>query len=159
MSFEIVAIEERMLSVSELTPQEIRAFIASVEQKLINLPQTELPLQHHFSNGVYAREIAIPPGIAIIGKIHKYQSLNIVSKGEITVLSTDGFKRIKAPATFISNPGVKRLGITHEETVWTTIHATDETDLTKLEEELIAKDYDDVIGLVAPVLEEPCHLL
>jgi hypothetical protein len=32
----------------------------------------------------------------------------------------------------------------HEDTIWTTVHATDETDLEKLEEEIIAKTFEEL---------------
>lgn len=115
--------------------------------------QLQIEPTHYFSKGIYAREIIVPKGSLLVGKIHKHQNLNIVSKGEITVLSIDGLKRIKAPATFVSSPGVKRVGYAHEDTVWTCIHGTDETDLEKIEDQFIAKTYDDVLELTEQELK------
>lgn len=106
------------------------------------MPQVDIPLVHRFSNGLYAREIFIPKGTILVGKIHRYESLNIVSMGDITVLTEDGAKRVQAPYTVVSPPGTKRVGFANEDTVWTTIHATDETDLGKLEDDLILNEYD-----------------
>jgi hypothetical protein len=44
----------------------------------------------------------------------------------------------------VSQPGTKRIGYVHEEMVWTTIHATNETDLKKLEAELVTRSFEDV---------------
>ena len=55
-------------------------------------------------------------------------------------------KRIIAPYTFVSRPGTKRVGLAHADTVWVTIHATEETDLEKIEEEVIAASYEGLDG-------------
>lgn len=130
-----------------LTPskEEIRDLIDSFENEMLAKEQIDIPVKNHFSKGVYAREITIPKHSLVVGKIHKFENLNILSKGDITVLSVDGMMRVKAPYTVVSSPGVKRLAFTHEETVWTTIHGTDEKDVDKIEEEFIAKSYDEVV--------------
>lgn len=104
---------------------------------MLRMEQLPIETHHHFAPGQYAREIVIPAGTLLTGKKHKTEHLNVVSKGEITVWTEDGMRRIKAPFTFVSKPGTKRVGLAHEETVWITIHATSETDLVKLEAELI----------------------
>lgn len=126
---------------------DLRAKIHALESLLIREEQVEIKTTHHFSKDVYAREIKAPKGTLLIGKIHKHENLNILSQGEITVISIDGIKRMKAPCTIVSSPGVKRLAYVHEDIVWTTIHGTNETDLEKIENEFIAKTYDDVVEL------------
>jgi hypothetical protein len=106
--------------------------------------QVEIPVEHYFSEGVYAREMRVQKGTLLMGKIHKFKNMNILSSGEVSVLSIDGVKRVKAPFTFVASPGSKRLFFAHEDTVWTTIHGTDETDLDKIENHFIAKSYDEI---------------
>lgn len=128
----------------------IREKILCLEKAMLALPAElidELPAQHHFSAGVYARELRIPAGCLLIGKIHKHTNLNIISKGDISVLTEDGVQRIQAPCTIVSPPGVKRVGFAHTEVVWTTIHGTELTDLEEIEEAFIAKDFSDVPSL------------
>lgn len=128
-----------------VTPDEVRDIIANFESRaLASENQIEIPVKHHFSKGVYAREIRIPAGSLVVGKLHKFQNLNILSEGEISVLSIDGAERMKAPCTIVSSPGVKRLAYAHTDVVWTTIHGTEETDVDKIEEIFIAKSYDDL---------------
>lgn len=104
--------------------------------------------RHHFAPGVYARELTIPAGVVLTGKIHKTAHLNVVSAGRITVWSEEhGMRTITAPYTFMSSPGVRRVGFAHEDTVWTTIHPTDETDLAKLEQILIEPHDSSLIPL------------
>lgn len=130
------------VALREATQLEARKKIFALEARMREMPQVDIPLVHRFSNGLYAREIFIPKGTILVGKIHRYESLNIVSMGDITVLTEDGAKRVQAPYTVVSPPGTKRVGFANEDTVWTTIHATDETDLGKLEDDLILNEYD-----------------
>lgn len=99
-------------------------------------------LRHYFADGLYAREITIPAGMLLVGKIHRTRHICVVSKGDITVVTEEGMMRLRAPATIISPPGTKRAVYTHEETVWTVFHPTEETDLDKIEEMFIAPDYE-----------------
>lgn len=111
-----------------------RETIEQFERILSELPQVDLPVRHYFSPGLYAREMTIPAGVLLTGKIHKTAHLNTISKGKIEVWTEDGMRIIEAPYTFVSQPGTKRVGRTFEETVWTTYHVTEETDLDRLED-------------------------
>lgn len=127
-----------------LSKEEIRHFIGELEAKIKDAPQMEIPEKHYFSKGVYGREIMIPKGSLIIGKIHKHAVMNVVSSGEVSVISIDGVMRVKAPYTFVSSPGAKRVIVAHEDTVWSNFHGTTETDLEKIENEFIAESYEDL---------------
>lgn len=132
----------------------VRDKILDLEAKMKTLPQLAIKETHHFSKGLYAREIFIPKGTLLVGKIHKFDNLNIVSQGDISVLTEDGAKRIKAPFTTVSKPGTKRVGYAHEDTIWTCIHATEETDLEKIENEIIAKTFDELTMISAQEILE-----
>lgn len=131
----------------ELDLTKIQSKIGSLEDQMKKLQQIEIKVTHHFSKGVYAREIFIPKGSIVVGKIHKHQNLNIMSSGKGSIVSIDGVKIVEAPYTVVSSPGVKRAFYAYEDTVWTTIHGTDETDLEKIEETFIAKTYQEVVML------------
>jgi hypothetical protein len=100
------------------------------------------PVKHHFAPGQYAREIIMPAGSVGIGKIHRHAHVNVISQGEGEVATEFGRMAYKAPMTFVSEPGVKRVVHCHTDTVWTTFHVTNETDVAKIEEEVIAPSYD-----------------
>jgi hypothetical protein len=157
-------IESSLVSIvdsQEIDKAGLRGTIAELEAQFKELEQVDIPIKHYFSKDVYAREITIPKGAIVIGKIHKHENLNILSSGEITVVSVDGVKRMKAPCTIVSSPGVKRIAYAHTDTVWTTIHGTSETDLEKIEAEFIAKDYSEVESITEDELqklkESLCH--
>ena len=111
---------------------------------------TEEWVNHIFAPGVYAREMTIKKGQLIIGKIHKTSHINIISKGDISVKTQFGTWRYQAPCSFVSEVGTKRVVFAHEDTVWTTIHPTEETDLDKIEEDVIAKSYDEIPNIDGP---------
>ena len=120
-----------------------RQKILMIEDAIRNVEQIDLKVVHHFAPGVYARELHVPKGVMLTGKIHRTEHLNILSKGKITVFTEDGgTKTLTAPCTLVSTPGTKRVGYAHEDTVWICIHPTDETDLEKLEADLIAPSYE-----------------
>ena len=119
--------------------------IGELAEQLKKLPQLDAPVKHHFSKGVYAREIFMPKGMLIVGKIHKTKHLNIVSKGKCSIVTSARTFEIEAPYTFESVAGEQKVVYMHEDTVWTTIHVTSETNLDKIEEECIAEDYDETL--------------
>ena len=109
------------------------------------------PLKHSFAKGLYVRQITVPSGVLLTGKIHKHSHAFFLLKGEISVLQDGGVKRIKAPATFITPAGTKRVVYHHSDTIVTTVHATDETDISKIEEEIIAKTWEEFDALAGTV--------
>lgn len=127
-----------------------REEILALESALRTLPETKLgdqencPLKHSFADGVYVREIFIPKGMLIVGKIHKHSHPNFLLKGDVSVVTEEGYKRIKGPCAMISPAGTKRVVYTHEDTVWITVHVTKETELDRIEEEIIAKNFDEL---------------
>lgn len=101
-------------------------------------------LRHHHSDGVYAREMTIPQGMCIIGKIHKHAHINIISKGRVVVVTPTEKEELVGPCTFISKPGTKRAVYALEETIWTTIHPNPRNtqDIGLLEEQVIAPTFE-----------------
>lgn len=109
------------------------------------------PIVDEFGCGTYAREMTIPKGAVVVGKIHKHAHINIISKGQVSVVTEHGKKYYTAPCTFVSEVGLKRAVYAEEETIWTTIHLTSnlgEDKLDKIEDEVIAESYKD-IGFIA----------
>jgi hypothetical protein len=114
--------------------------IFSLEKEMMSMEQLSLDIEHIFSRGVYARKMLIPKGTILTGKMHKHKHLNIMLYGDIEIATDEGTKRINKPCIFESKAGTKRAGFAHEETVWITIHATEETDIKKIEANEIAEN-------------------
>lgn len=118
--------------------EEIKNFLMDPE-----INQAELPLKHSFAPGVYAREMEIPAGTLLIGKIHKHKHHNFLMKGSIIVLTeTNGVELLQAPLMIVSEEGTQRIGYAITDTVWTTIHENKDNseDLVVIEERTVVKD-------------------
>ena len=129
-----------------------RETVLRFEAALKPLPQVQCPLKHTFAPGMYAREILLPADTFIVGKIHKHAHLNIVTRGRCIVVTEFGTREIDAsngPVTFTSEAGAKRALYVQEETIWTTIHQTNSTDLAEIEREIIAPSYDELDTFLA----------
>lgn len=116
--------------------RSVRDKILEASRFLASLPQTEIEPRHVFADGLYSREILIPAGCMITGKIHKNCDLNIVVYGHMRVRTEDGIKEVHGPCCFHGNAGVAQAGYAYEDTLWITVHATRTTDLDELEKEL-----------------------
>jgi len=139
-------------------------------QELIDAGQAEsaanqCTLKHYFTPKdekygccTYAREIFLPKGSVVIGKIHRHQHLNFISKGKVKVVTEFGEKYLEAPCTFVSEVGLKRAVYVEEDTVWTTVHLTqfdNEAELGQIEQEVISPTYEEMglIGSTEKLLE------
>ena len=131
-----------------------REGIMALQENLKDMPQVEMPLTHHHFHKGYGRELLIPKDTLLVGKIHKHQTLNILLEGDISLLTEEGTKRVQAPFVVVSKPGIKRVGYAHTDCKWLTVHGTEETDLEKIEAEVIAKDYSEVAELSQNEIEQ-----
>lgn len=104
---------------------------------LTQLEPAEAPVEHHFAYGIYGREMFIPAGTMLTGKIHRFSTMNILLEGEITVTTPDGMKRLSAPAIFTSPPGCKKAGYAHTDVRWVNVHPTKLTDVASIERKFI----------------------
>lgn len=112
--------------------------IAHLQNALKEMPRFQEELHHHFAPGLYGREMRIPAGVVLVGKRHRFPCLNLILQGVVEVVSSTSERtRYEAPSVFVSPGGTKRAMFAIEDLVWVTVHPTDETDLDKLEAELI----------------------
>lgn len=95
---------------------------------------------HYQINGLYAREMWLLANTVIVGKTHKQEHLCIISKGIVKVVSEEFTQLIEAPYTYVSKSGTKRAMYAITDVVWTTIHHIHETDLNKVEKELVQNE-------------------
>ena len=116
------------------------------------------PTKHSFADGQYIREIFNPAGLFIVTKIHNKTHPFFLMQGEISMFSQDGVEKISAPYPGITQAGTKRAIYTHTECVFVTVHATDKLNIEDIEEEVIAKSFDDV-KLLPPNIEQVENLI
>ena len=117
-----------------------RSAIEALQEVISTCQQLDLVTNHHFADGMYLRTLFRPKGALIVGKVHKQEHFYMVVSGDVTVTS-DGFReRVKGPKVFVCQPGTKRAVYAHEDSLCLTVHRTNETDLDKLEAELVEED-------------------
>lgn len=115
--------------------------IQRLHAMLSTMPQVHIEPKHHFATGMYGRELLMKAGTLIVGKIHKHEHLAIMVYGDILVYTErEGKRRLKGYNMMVSPPETKRVVYPLEDTLWVTIHATDERDMERLEQALITPD-------------------
>lgn len=114
--------------------------IDALQAAMVAGPTLDLKVVEYFSEGVYARELHIPAGTVVVGKIHKHTNFNVLSKGSLSILQDDGsLREVTAPFTVVSPPGTRRVAYAHDDCVWTTVHGTDLRDVAEIEAKFIAQ--------------------
>ena len=97
--------------------------IYRLEAELLKLPQVDMPVDHDFCNGLYARTMHIPAGTILTGAVHREESFFLVRKGELIVSTDDGPLTLRSGEMSVSKIGTKRAGITLTDVEVTTFHA------------------------------------
>jgi quercetin dioxygenase-like cupin family protein len=92
---------------------------------------------HHFSDGMYAKEMRVEAGQAILKHTHDFSHLSILARGRVAMLIGDEIEVIEAPACIDVKAGLVHGIKAIEDCVWYCIHATDEKDPAKVDEVLI----------------------
>lgn len=115
----------------------VRSKVNRLEETMLALHQIEIPLQHFFCEGVYARKMTMPKDAVVTGKIHLHSQINILSKGHVTAVTDKGVVEMFAGDHIVCPEGSKRAFYAHEESVWTVILRCDETDIEKIEQEFV----------------------
>ena len=137
------------VAISEEKRLAERRSISALKELMINLPEEDkfdldALTSHFFAPGIYARMLFIPAGGVVVGKIHKHTTMNIICKGKIAVSTEAGRVFFEGPCVVNSDPGIQKAGYAVEDTWWINIHATNETDLEKIEDQFIAKDHEEL---------------
>lgn len=112
--------------------RELQAAVASVDQ-------VELKLFHHFTDGAYLRELHVPAGVMLVGKMHRTRHALIVV-GDVTIVNGKARERITGFRVLQTEPGTKRAIVAHADSVLTTVHVTNSRDLEEIERAIIVPD-------------------
>lgn len=109
------------------------AAIEVLESRMLDFPQVECPVVHHFGPGIYIREVTLPAGSLAIGHAQRFEHLNILLRGAVVMVGDDGLLHtLRAPLIFVGKPG-RKMGYILEDTVWQNVYATEERDVDTLE--------------------------
>ena len=121
-----------------------REKIMQLESAINDLPnQVNLDdcTYHHFAPGVYLRELFIPEGVVITGKIHRTKHLTIVASGTAQITTSGGIEMITGPAVFVSPAGTKKAIYAITDCTIMNPLPTTETDIVKIEDIFIAPTF------------------
>lgn len=145
-----------MITILDNPSDEMRGRIAEFEAILAKHPDAtfgdtdNLPVEHLFGGGMCIRQMFLPKGTVVVGKIHRHAHPNFLMQGEVIVVTEDGGREhIKAPHSMISSAGTKRVVYVIEDAIWAVVHKTETTDPKILEQEVIAPSYA-ALGLKEP---------
>lgn len=122
--------------------------VRGVQSKIVDQIETgdmlplDLPITNYFAPNTYLRQMDTPAGALVVSKMHRTEHFNILLKGTVTLATEEGIKTITAPQIIKSMPGTKRIGYFHTDASWLTIHPTKETDLEKIEADLIVPEHE-----------------
>ena len=141
-------VQEQAVNWSDSRREEILSLQGALVDGIAggDLEEYKGEVKHYFAPGLYSREIFMKAGAKIVGKIHKHAHMNTISMGGVMVFTEHGEEpeMFFAPCSFVSTPGTKRVVMALEDTIWTTYHPTEETDLEKIEEHVIAESYEEL---------------
>lgn len=118
----------------------LQSNIFKLQDFMLQQEQAETETIHHFSDGIYARELKIPAGVCIVGALHKTKHFMMVSKGRCSIATHEGSTVVEAPYIVETQPGIKRVVYAETDTVMTTFHVTNETDIEKIAEQILVQE-------------------
>lgn len=116
------------IEVNTMLADAIVERIESMESVMLECDQVEIPVKSSSSNKMYTRQITIPKGTLLTGRVHLFDYVDIMLAGDITIATPEGAKRFTGHNVFEGKAGRKRAGYAHEDTYWVTVHNTEITD-------------------------------
>ena len=102
--------------------------------------EVDLETQHHFSSGVYAKQMMLPKGYFALSHAHNYDHLSILASGKVIVKTDESTEEFTAPACLTIKKNLNHSITALEDAHWFCVHATEETNPNKVDEVLIMKE-------------------
>jgi len=103
------------------------------------------PIKHTFADGVYIRQMDMAKESIVVGAIHKHLHVWFLLTGHITVATEDTTEDYIAPCYVVSTPGIKRVILANEDSIFVNAHKnpSNTQDIDKLEKEIVALNYEE----------------
>lgn len=101
------------------------------------------PIKHTFADGVYVRQMDLKKDSVVVGAIHKHLHVWFLLTGHISVATEDTVEDYLAPCYVVSTPGVKRVILANEDSIFVNIHKnpSNTKDIDELEKKIVALNY------------------
>lgn len=99
---------------------------ASLEKKDGHLAQLVVETQFSDKHEVFGahlatRSVSAPAGAVIVGAVHKYPTLNVLTKGRVIMVSEHGRRVLVAPCMYMQEANVKKAGWVVEDCTLTNV--------------------------------------
>jgi quercetin dioxygenase-like cupin family protein len=94
-------------------------------------------VSHHFSDGLYIKQMVLKKGYMATSHVHNYSHLSILAQGDVYVRANDEVTYHQAPTCIEIKAGVVHQIQALSDVIWYCAHATEETDINKVDEVLI----------------------
>lgn len=115
------------------------ASMENAEKEMLQLPQVDCPVVHHFGPNICIREVFMPAGTLAIGHKQKFEHMNIMLRGKVMVVDDAGATQIlSAPLIFVGKPG-RKIGYVLEDMVWQNVYSTELKDVDAVEAAFLEK--------------------
>ena len=137
--------EHRIISKDFINKVETleNAMLASDDIRIAKGNSDMFPLKHSFSEGVYIREMFMPQGGLVIGKLYKISHTWFLLSGELEVATDEGNEYYIGPCYVNAPEGTKRVLHAVSDVIFVNVYPNPEniTDTDKLEEILTCSSY------------------
>jgi len=137
--------EHRIISKDFISKVETleNAMLASDDIRIAKGNSDMFPLKHSFSEGVYIREMFMPQGGLVIGKLYKISHTWFLLSGELEVATDEGAEYYIGPCYVNAPEGTKRVLHAVSDVIFVNVYPNPEniTDTDKLEEILTCSSY------------------
>lgn len=100
----------------------------------------DVGVEHHFLPHLYCKLAKIPAGMHLIQHVHTYDHASHLIAGKVLLSLNNGasWEAIEAPRTLLIRAGIAHQVVALEDSLWYCVHVTDETNVEKIDETLIA---------------------
>lgn len=114
--------------------------VEQLQNAMQSLPQVDCQVKHHFTDGLYARELIIPAGVCVVGAKHNTNHILMVTQGECLISNNGLSERVTAPYMLETTKGTKRAITAITDTTMITFHVTKEKNVKKIGEAITEKE-------------------
>lgn len=120
--------------------------VAELENCMFQMRPAKIEETEGIYGGVYLRTVYVPKNTIIIGATHRCEHFAIMSGGRMLIADAKGVAEYVGFNILKSVAGVKRVGFAIEDTIFSTIHPTSETDCDKVVEIITDAKADELLN-------------
>lgn len=132
-----------------MTLEEFHKRVDELEVAMMAFPAAAFPIRHEYLPGMYIKTGIFAAHTLVTGEEHTTRHPWVMLRGSMTIATPDGPVTLTGPCRGITEPGTRRVAVVHEETEFSTFHATDLMDPEEIKAAITVKRHHRD-GLVQP---------